>query len=480
MEVAISAVTGEIFSRFISFLINKHSYRSQAWLEEKAERLQNLLMRVHTVVEEADGRYIMNSRMLMQLKMFSEAMYRGYHVLDTLKYQGMKDKGINKVCNSSILPFVVPVKRSRTTACARNDKVMHLELHGALERIEIVVANMTEFVMLLGGCDRMLRRPYDAYLYHDNIMFGRHTEKQMLLNFLLQHNEEPAVLPIIGGFLVGKKTLVAHVCSNERVRLRFSSVLHLSGDNLLRILEHGGTMLGEMLVIVEFVSDVEDKDWETFHSFVKSMARGSKVIIVCKLQRLARLGSVKPMFLNILPYEEFWYLFKTMAFGSADPIEHPELIHIAEEFAKELHMGGSLGITYSFADVLRNNLSVQFWLSLLNKGRRVVEKNLSVFGVHLKILMEQGSPVDITDFAMRPLRVIPYTAKDPMKKELPQVTLGELMVDPSVMPNGDFSLVSWKSKIPPYTSFAMFVSRSVQDMSEVGPLSGRKRRGVSV
>jgi hypothetical protein len=44
-------------------------------LEEKAERLQQLLTRVRTVIEEADGRYIMNSRMLMQLKMLTEAMY---------------------------------------------------------------------------------------------------------------------------------------------------------------------------------------------------------------------------------------------------------------------------------------------------------------------------------------------------------------------------------------------------------------------
>jgi hypothetical protein len=231
MEFAISAVASEFLSRFISFMINKYSYPSHARLEEKAERLRHLLTRVHTIIEEADERYIMNSRMLMQLKMFSEAMYRGYHALDTFKYQGIKDRGIKEVCDTSILPFAIPLKRSRTTASARKHKVMHHELHGALKNIEIVVANMVEFVAILGGCDRMLRRPYDAYLYHDNIMFGRHTEKQMILNFLLQDTipgDEPAVLPIIGGYAVGKKTLVAHACGNERVRSRFSSVLHLS------------------------------------------------------------------------------------------------------------------------------------------------------------------------------------------------------------------------------------------------------------
>jgi hypothetical protein len=79
------------------------------------------------------------------------------------------------------------LKRSRRTA----DKATHLEPHGALKSLEIVVANMAEFVVLLGGCERMPRRPYDVYLYTENFMFSRHAEKQKLLSFLLHHNDPP-------------------------------------------------------------------------------------------------------------------------------------------------------------------------------------------------------------------------------------------------------------------------------------------------
>lgn len=83
------------------------------------------------------------------------------------------------------------------------------------------------------------------------------------MSFLFQHNDPPgdiapAVLPIIGGAAVGKKTLVAHACGDERVRSRFSSVLHLNGDSLL---SHGMTMFGvTTLVVIEFASDVGDDD----------------------------------------------------------------------------------------------------------------------------------------------------------------------------------------------------------------------------
>nr|ACN28716.1 unknown [Zea mays] len=87
MESAIAAVAGELVSRFISFALNRCCSSSYERSEEKRERLRHLLMRSHTVVEEADARHITNSGMLTQLKVLSEAMYQGYHALDALRFQ---------------------------------------------------------------------------------------------------------------------------------------------------------------------------------------------------------------------------------------------------------------------------------------------------------------------------------------------------------------------------------------------------------
>uniref|UniRef100_A0A8R7PL79 Rx N-terminal domain-containing protein n=1 Tax=Triticum urartu TaxID=4572 RepID=A0A8R7PL79_TRIUA len=93
MEVAMSAVAGELVSRFISLLMSKYhsSIHAQSKEQNLAKRLRHLLLRVGTVVEEADGRYITNFGMLAQLKMFSEAMYGGYRVLDTLMYHALRN-----------------------------------------------------------------------------------------------------------------------------------------------------------------------------------------------------------------------------------------------------------------------------------------------------------------------------------------------------------------------------------------------------
>ena len=216
-----SAVAGELLSRFISFLINKYHYSSHTQSEKAVERLQHLLMRACTIVEEADTRYITNSGMLMQLKMLSEAMYRGYSVMDTLRYHTLQDSaGFDEVSindtSSSSLYFTIPFKRSRTIT-RKDGKAMRHEPYGALERLEVAVANMAEFVVLLGGCERMSRRPYDIYLYTDIFMFGRHAEKQYLLSFLLQQNppgDAPIVIPIIGGAKLGRSLwLLMHVAT---------------------------------------------------------------------------------------------------------------------------------------------------------------------------------------------------------------------------------------------------------------------------
>ena len=70
MEAITSAATDDLISRAISFLVDKLTNRE--CMEDKLQRLQLLLLRVRTVVDEADGRCITNSGMLMQLKLLSD------------------------------------------------------------------------------------------------------------------------------------------------------------------------------------------------------------------------------------------------------------------------------------------------------------------------------------------------------------------------------------------------------------------------
>ncbi|KAL6905468.1 hypothetical protein ACP4OV_003069 [Aristida adscensionis] len=451
MEAAISAVASDIISRMVSFLLKR--YQDNRAIDEKVQRLQQLLLRIHVVVEEADGRYITNPSMIMQLKLLVARMYQGYHALDMFRYKSLFE-GITYEDSTT---SSIQLKRSRTILGSIKSFSDSNDLQSTLENVENAVANMTEFVILLGGCERHCRRPYDTYLYIDKFLFGRHVEKQQIINTLLQshgHHGGPVVLPIIGGIRVGKKALVSHVCENDRIRSYFSSILFVNGDSIWRI-DHEKFSNERILVVIEFLTDVDDDDWVKFYSTLTSMAaEGSKVIVISRIENLARFGTVKAVILNSLSLEEYRYLFKTLAFGSTDEKDYPPLASVANELAVVL--GGSLITANVIADLLRMNHDLQFWLRILRRFKGMVDSNLSKYGDHPKHMLENEQPIDITAFLpsrRSSLRLMPprVEREDSPKQKLVHVSFGDLIAGRAAIPIDRFVLVAWESRIPPYT-----------------------------
>lgn len=84
------------------------------------------------------------------------------------------------------------------------------------------------------------------------------------------------------------------------------------------------------------------------------------MIILGRSAGLEKFGTIKPVSLNSLAFDEYMYLFKTLAFGSTNPTDYPRLAAMVEEFATVL--GGSFITANVLADALRKNLSAHFWL----------------------------------------------------------------------------------------------------------------------
>ncbi|CAL4941132.1 unnamed protein product [Urochloa decumbens] len=483
MEAAISAVATEIFSRVISFLMK--TYKDKTEIDEKLDRMQQLLLRIHAVVEEAEGKYITNPIMLRQLRCLVDSMYRGYHILDVFRYKPFLQRIANEEVKSLSLQWasfsLMPFKHSRTLSGATRSLPESNDLLSVLENLEASIANMNEFVVLLGRCDRC-RRPYDTYLYTDNFMFGRHVEKQSIVNILLQDPEErsaPTVLPIIGGFRVGKKTLVSHVCKNERIKAHFSSIMFINGDSIWRIDEEK-LRNGRMLAVVEFVTDVDDDDWVKFYSTIRHAAIDrSKVIIISRIENLARFGTVKTVFLNSFTHEEYKYLFKLLAFGSTDEKDNPHLAAVASELAVLLR--GSLITANVIADLLRRNQDLKFWIRMLQRFKGMVDNNLSMYGEHPKDMLDSERPIDITTLNSScpcTLRLMPPRVErdgDCLDRKLDYVSSGDLISGSIAIPKNQFVLVAWESRLAPYTKVVADVAYHEKQESSISP---RKRRSM--
>ncbi|XP_003560421.1 uncharacterized protein LOC100838047 [Brachypodium distachyon] len=474
MDTALSAVASELTSRFVSFLISK--YRNQACLKNKKnlESLRGLLLRVHTVVEEAEARHITNSKMLVQLKLLMEAMYQGYEALDTyspLEQIRITDQSDQVSGSHTMEYFPIVTRRFNSSSSITVVSSSSKDVQSALENLEAAAANMAEFVTLLAGFDRMPRSPYSRYLFVDGFMFGRQVERQQIINILMLQDDVNlgavpimAVLPVIGGCRVGKKTLISSVCCDDRIRGRFSSILHVNGSE---IREFDSTKFTSppvrTLVVVELRSDIDDKEWHEFRSILTTLtSAGSKIVIISRLEKAARFGTVNnsPIRINGFSQEEYSYLFKVLAFGSADPGEHPRLALIGKELATM--MQGSLVHLNVYSNMLRGNLSVQFWTRVLKLYKTVMEANLTSFGERPTALLQRGGVVDITEFSsslsdngsVRVMlliaeRVDGDSSSGGSGELLPKLGFGDIIAGSVALPM-EFELV-WESRLPPYT-----------------------------
>ncbi|KAJ1287460.1 hypothetical protein BS78_02G011700 [Paspalum vaginatum] len=495
MEIFLSAVIGDITTRSIDFVISKLPKPAAALDVE--DRLHRVLLRAQVIVDEAMGRQITNQAMLQQLRLLSDAMHRGCYLLDTFRYQSSHNNKDRQVVShpSSLLSRLNFVR----DLCFPSGKRAQIEgeMREVLDRLSSMILDANELVLFLASYapTTMYRQPYSMHLLLGNCIFGRQMEAQLVIDFLLhtRHQsaeEEPEVLPIVGPFRVGKSTLVAHVCKDQRVHGHFSETVILSDhdltcDGLAAAFMEGRRCAtkhqnssssgkhGPVLLVVEVGRDLDEDVWKRFYSATKRwMPIGSKIIITSRSDKISRLGTAQALTLKPLSHEAYWYFFRTLAFGSADPTSHPRLTNLAMEIATTLN--GSMIIANVSARMLRDSFDVRFWCKFAAFMRAQFQKHVARFGEHPYDLLNQNKPVYFGRIHRRSEQVIAYHQhRHPSQKEVPKITLHEVTYGDAELP-ARFEVLAWRSAIPPYYSYVYACELQVLKATS-GSTNKRKR-----
>ncbi|XP_015646064.1 putative disease resistance protein RGA3 isoform X1 [Oryza sativa Japonica Group] len=397
MDTIFSAVLGDLFSRSISFVIDIYHHHHQGGVEENLQQLHRMLLRIKAVVEEADSRCITNQAMLLQLRMLRDVMFRGYYFVDNFSY------------------------------------------------------------VLLENC-----------------MFGRHAELERVIKFLLEQHplcgaKGIDVLPIIGPGKVGKSTLVEHVCRDERVRKCFSTIVFYGPDSIdngdmvllpdTRAIKYRNPASGEQsLAIIELVDEMDDETWRRILHSLRGdhITSVSKIIITSRSRKIATFGTTKALQLDFLPKEAFWYLFKTVAFGSTNPEEEPKLASICMEIADLVN--GSFMESNVVGSILRSNITAQFWYNFLKRLKYFTDRHFRLLGEHPRdsyksnrgrtyIWMHKNYYGD-GDAATYNL----YHANSAGLNNLPMIRMSDMLIG-NVKPQKKCEALEWQSSIPPYYSY---------------------------
>jgi hypothetical protein len=315
MESFLSTVLGELMTRSINFIINKCSNPPVLAMEDS---LQRALLRAQAIVDEAMGRHITNQAMLQLLGMLIDAMHQGYYTLDTFRYQPQYAEDSKDQAVSHFM-FLSKVNFAKGPYFSSSRAQIWEPLREALDRLTSVIVDVDELVVFLMSYPHLYRRPYSMHILLSNCMFGRRMEVELVINFLLHKqphgSEELEFLPIVGPARVGKSTLVAHVCKDERVRDHFSEVLFLHDrdftDDKLAFREecsikHQNSVSKSnkderLLLVVEFAGDLSEDAWNRlFYASRRCVPRNSKIIVMSRSDKVVQLGTTQALTLKNL------------------------------------------------------------------------------------------------------------------------------------------------------------------------------------
>ncbi|CAN6332293.1 unnamed protein product [Urochloa humidicola] len=491
MEMLSSAVVGELVNRSISFLFSRFEKETTVTAQEDLQRLRHLLLRSSAIVWGAEQRHVLSKAMLLQLMALRDKTFLGYYVLDAAMCRAIVGEGVRH-CNGKdgdnevdrrafALPLCNPAKRARFSSnnALEIGSVLSfaspVDLQEFVSSLKLMIGDMKEFVMFLASYPPLYRQPYSAHMFVEKCMFGRHMEKERVMEFLLQtgppHGAEKSenldVLPITGPAHIGKSTFVEHICQDERVRSHFSLILIYSKnclkdetpagfrDNCLIKHQSDNALQEKLLIVIELSGDVDDETWERLYSSERSMPRGSKMIITSRSKEIVRFGATQALSLKCLPTEAYWYFFKRLAFGSDDPEQHPKLVSIAMEMAHK--MKGSFMYAHIASALLRANFSIQRWTMVLTNVREFMQKNVSLLGEEypddLKVKDHPQCTWNLTkqkrDEYFMLYEICPRRSG---VEDVPDITIIDLLCG-CAQPRGKYEVLFWKSQIPPYFNY---------------------------
>ncbi|KAF8658871.1 hypothetical protein HU200_059369 [Digitaria exilis] len=444
-EIVVPAALSEMLGRIFAFLFDSFQRPAPGARDHHRRRLEQLLGNIGSTVEEAEGRHITNQQLLSHLKSLTVAMYRGRFALEVTDLDDVTNAAGEVAAadddDATDVAAATAGKRSSFALSssfkrrAKRSRVTRLILGGVAgdddddgtERLATVVEelehltrdSMREFIMLVQGYPRKVDRPVRTTLYMDRCVFGRHVEKERIVDFLLHRsptNRAPflSILAVVGEKKVGKTTLVKHACDDERVRGHFAriewfetpdvvrrgggphqTIWHSDGPEYLagvrRILaEHRRLAVGgeRSLLVFEDAWPIDEQAWsELAGAPASALPDGSKLLVTCRDADVARLGTAEPVVLDKLRREEYWYYFKAFAFGGEDPRQHPRIAAVAREISE--HLERTFLDARVLGTLLRANFDARFWRRVLAAIVRCERRPMHV-GVLLELLPVRG------------------------------------------------------------------------------------------
>ncbi|KAL4636965.1 hypothetical protein ACB092_03G046800 [Castanea dentata] len=362
-EAVAVAVTGQILTgiaKKIGEVLGSNAFKEigSIWaVKDEFQKLKGTLSTIEAVLKDAEKKQEqdMNHQLRDWLTKLRDAVYDADDLLADFVTEDLRRRAMGKMA-----------KKVRTFKLALSlRRKMAKKIKEMRERFDAIAKDRNNFQLVEQRPSETVTRERDQTysLVHEEEVFGRKDDKEILINLLLDSKVEENVsfLSIVGIGGMGKTTLAQYVYNDKRVLDYFDLQMwvcvsnafdvnkitekiiesatgekpeNLELDNLQKKLREELNQKKYLLVLDDVWNEDEEK-WCKLKRILMSGSKGSRVVITTRIKLIAKITSTISHYLQGLSEKESWSLFKQMAFKNGEETIKPNLVAIGMDIVQK-------------------------------------------------------------------------------------------------------------------------------------------------